>query len=148
MAHPVSASVEASTQTKTEQHQVSTSNDKSTQTDKTPRPRTVQATTQIEPPTQNNEEKLEAQIVITKNTKKRDKEDIAQLGKLREQAAKREADLKRLLKERTTKIQAMEKEVADLQAANTEATRRLAKEEKTREQTVIQHFEETEPLRS
>ena len=75
-------------------------------------------------------------------------EDIAQLGKLREQATKREADLRRLLEERTAKLQAMEKELADLQTANTEATRRLAKEEEMREQTVIQHFEETEPLRS
>ena len=65
-----------------------------------------------------------------------------------EQAIKREANLKKLLEERTAKLQAMEKELADLQTANTEATRRLAKEEEMREQTVIQHFEETEPLRS
>ena len=42
----------------------------------------------------------------------------------------------------------MEKEVVDIQAATTEATQRLAKEEETRERTVIQHFEETESLRS
>ena len=42
----------------------------------------------------------------------------------------------------------MEKEVVDLQAANTEATQRLAKDEETREQMIIQHFEETESLRS
>ena len=65
-----------------------------------------------------------------------------------EQAAKREAEQKRLLEERTPKLQAMEREVVDLQAANTEATQRLAKEEETRERTVIQHFEETESLRS
>ena len=88
MAHPVSASVEASTQTETEQHQVSTSNDKSTQTDKTPRPRTVQATTQIEPPTGNYELQLKAQIAITAQTVKPHEEDIAQLGKLHEQATK------------------------------------------------------------
>ena len=80
------------------------------------------ATTQTEPPTRNNEEELKPQIAITKNTKKRHKEDVTQLGKLREQVVKREGDLKRLSKERTAKLQAMEKEVADLEAANTEAT--------------------------
>ena len=75
--------VEASTQTETEQHQVSTSNDKSTQTDKTPQPRTVQANTQIEPPMRNYKEELEAQIAITAKTKTCHEEDIAQLAKLR-----------------------------------------------------------------
>ena len=42
----------------------------------------------------------------------------------------------------------MEKEVVDLHAANTEATQRLAKDEETREQMIIQHFEEIESLRS
>ena len=70
----------------------------------------------------NYKEELEAQIAITTKTNKRHEEDIAQLGKLREQATKREADLKRLLEERTTKLQALEKEVADLQATNTGAT--------------------------
>ena len=42
----------------------------------------------------------------------------------------------------------MEKEVGALQVANTEATQCLAKEEEKREQKVIQHFEETESLRS
>ena len=82
----------------------------------------MHATTQTEPPTRNNEEELKPQIAITKNTKKRHKEDVTQLGKLREQVVKREGDLKRLSKERTAKLQAMEKEVADLEAANTEAT--------------------------
>ena len=41
----------------------------------------------------------------------------------------------------------MEKEVADLQAANTMATERLTKEEETRERTVLQNFMETESLR-
>ena len=48
--------------------------------------------------------------------------------------------------ESTTKLQAREKEVANLQAANTEATQRLAREEEKRQQTLIQHFEETESL--
>ena len=108
----------------------------------------MQACNQTEPPTRNYEEELEAQFAITKNTKKCYDEAIAQLDELWEQAAEREADLKRLLDERTTKLQGMEKEVAVLQAANTDATQRLAKEEEKREQTVIQHFEETESLRS
>ena len=107
----------------------------------------MQATPQTKPPTRNYEKELKPQIPIIAETKTHHDKVIAQLGKLREQAAKREADLKRLLKERTTKIQAMEKEVADLQAANTEATQRLAKEEETLDRTVIQHFEETESLR-
>ena len=74
----------------------------------------MQETTQTEPPTQNYEEEITTQIAITEKTKKRYEEDMVQLGKLREQAAKREAKLKRLLEERTTKLQAMEKEVVDL----------------------------------
>ena len=62
----------------------------------------MHATIQTEPPTWNYEQELEAQIAITKNTKKRHEEDVAQLDKLREQAAERETDLKRLLEECTT----------------------------------------------
>ena len=46
--------------------------------------------------------------------KKCDEEVITQLGKLCEQADEREATLKRLLEEHMAKLQAMEKEVADL----------------------------------
>ena len=46
--------------------------------------------------------------------KKCDEEVITQLGKLCEQADEREATLKRLLKECTAKLQAMEKEVTNL----------------------------------
>ena len=46
------------------------------------------------------------------------------------------------------RLQAMEKEVANLQAANTEATRRLANEEEKSMQTILQHFEDTQELRS
>ena len=74
----------------------------------------MQATSQTEPPTRNYEKELEAQIAITAETKTRHEEVMAQLGKLREQAAKREADLKRLLEESTAKLQAMEKEVVNL----------------------------------
>ena len=111
---PMSTSIEASIETETEQHPVSTTTDKSTQTYRKPRPRTVQATTQTEPPTRNYKEELAAQIAITAKTKKRHEEDIVQLSKLREQAAKRETELKRLLEERTTKLQGTEKEVVDL----------------------------------
>ena len=74
----------------------------------------MQATSQTEPPTRNYEKELEAQIAITAETKTRHEEVMAQLGKLREQAAKRETELKRLLEERTTKLQGTEKEVVDL----------------------------------
>ena len=93
----------------------------------------MHATTQTEPPTRNYEEEIAAQIAITEKTKKHHEEDMAQLGKLREQVAKREAKLKRLLEERIAKLQATEKEVANIQAANTMAIERLAKEEETRE---------------
>ena len=72
-------------------------------------------------------------MAIVEKAKERHEEAMTKLGKLREQAAEREADLKRLLDERTNKLQAMEKEVADLQAANTEATQRLAREEEKRQ---------------
>ena len=74
----------------------------------------MQETTQTEPPTQNYEEEITTQIAITKKTKQLHEGDMAQLGKLREQAAKRETELKRLLEERTTKLQGTEKEVVDL----------------------------------
>ena len=82
-------------------------------------------------------------MAIVEKAKERHQEAMAELGKLREQAAKRKAELQRLLEERTAKLQAMEKDVSDLQAANTMATERLTKEEETRERTFIQHFEET-----
>ena len=78
----------------------------------------MQASTQTEPPSRNYKEELKAQVAITEEAKKRRDEAIAQLGELQEQAAKREADLKRLLDERMAKLQAMEKEVADLQPHN------------------------------
>ena len=59
---------------------------------------------------------------------------------------KREDELKRLLEERMAQLQAMEKELVDLQVANTVATERLAKEEETLARMVQQHFEETESL--
>ena len=72
-------------------------------------------------------------MAIVEKSKKRHEQAMAELGKLREQATKRKAELQRLLEEHTTKIQATEKEVTDLQAANTVATQRLAKEEETSE---------------
>ena len=56
--------------------------------------------------------------MIAEKTKEYHEESLVELGKLQEQAAKREADLKRLLDERMAKLQAMEKEVADLQPHN------------------------------
>ena len=61
-------------------------------------------------------------MAIAEKAKERHQEAMAELGKLREQAAKREADLKRLLEERMNKLQTMKKEVDDVQAANTDAT--------------------------
>ena len=69
------------------------------------------------------------------------------LGKLREQAAKREAELQRLLEEHTIKIQATEKKVADLQAANTLIASRLAEAEEAHQRVACQHSEEIECLR-
>ena len=76
-------------------------------------------------------------MAIVEKAKERHEEAMTKLGKLREQAAKCEAKLKKLLDERTTKLQAMEKEVVDLQAANTEATQRSANKEEMRMQTVL-----------
>mgnify|MGYP000680426587 FL=1 len=78
----MSSSVEASTQTDVVKHPVSTSTD--TQTYKTPRPRSVQATTLTKPPTRTYEKELEARIASIAETKTRHKEVIAQLGKLQE----------------------------------------------------------------
>ena len=94
----------------------------------------MQVATQTEPPLRKYEEELKAQIVITEEATKRHNEAIAQLGELREQATGREGDLKRLLEESTTKLQAKEREVFDLQVANTEAKERLIKEEEQRMQ--------------
>ena len=119
------------------QHPIITTTEKSTQTDKAHRPQTVQASAQTEPPSRNYEEDLKAHVAITEEAKKHHNEAITQLSELREQAAEREVDLKQLLDERTTKLQAMEKEVVDLQAANTEATQRSANKEEMRMQTVL-----------
>ena len=91
--HP--QTMQASTQTG--QMLVVTTNEKSTQTHRAPRPQTMQASAQTEPPSCNYEEELKAQVAITKEAIKRHNEAITQLGELREQAAGREADLKRLL---------------------------------------------------
>ena len=91
---------------------------------------------------------MKAQISITEATTKRRNEGITQLGELREQAVEREANLKRLLNESTTKLQAKEREVFDLQVANTEAKERLIKEEERRMQKELQQFEENEELRN
>ena len=93
----------------------------------------MQSTTQTEPPTRNYEEEIVAQIAIAEQTKKHHEEDMAELDKLWENAAKCQAELQRLLDEHTAKLQATEKEVANIQAANTMAIERLAKEEETRE---------------
>ena len=85
----------------------------------------MQASTQIELPSRNYEEQLKAQVAITEEAQKRDNEAIAQLGELREQATGREDDLKRLLDESMTKLKGREREVLDLQVANTEAKERL-----------------------
>ena len=108
----------------------------------------MQASTQIELPSRNYEEQLKAQVAITEEAQKRDNEAIAQLGELREQATGREDDLKRLLDESMTKLKGREREVLDLQVANTEAKERLINEEEKRMQKELQHFEETEELRN
>ena len=74
----------------------------------------MHTSTQTEPPTRNYEEEIAAQMAIVEKAKERHQEAMAELGKLREQAAKRETELKRLLEERTTKLQGTEKEVVDL----------------------------------
>ena len=107
----------------------------------------MHATTQTEPPTCNYEEEIAAQMAIVEKSKKRHEQAMAELGKLREQATKRKAELQRLLEEHTTKIQATEKEVTDLQAANTLVAARLAEVEETDQWAARQHFEETESLK-
>mgnify|MGYP000173227332 CR=1 FL=1 len=139
--HP--QTLQASTQTVPQP--VVATNEKSTQTDRAPCPRTVQASTQTEPPSRNYEEELKEQVAITEEAKKRHNEAIAQLG---EQAAGREADLKRLLDESSAKLQAKEREVLDLQVANTEVKERLSTEEERNSRRELQQFEENEELRS
>mgnify|MGYP000011052161 FL=1 len=69
-------------------------------------------------------------MAIVEKAKERHEEAMTKLGKLREQAAKCEAELQRLLEECTTKIQATEKEVVDLQVAIILVAARLAKRRK------------------
>ena len=80
----------------------------------------------MEPPTRNYDKEIAAQIAITEETKERHTEAMAELGKLHEQATKREDKLQQLLDERTTKIQTTEKEVDDLHAANNQVAAGLA----------------------
>ena len=63
----------------------------------------MQAATQREPPSRNYKEERKAQMALTEAATKCHKETIAQL---REQVARREADLKRLLDESSAKLQA------------------------------------------
>ena len=86
-------------------------------------------------------------MAIVEKAKERHQEAMAELGKLREQAAKRKAELQRLLEEHTTKIQATEKEVTDLQAANTLVAARLAEVEETYQRADRQHSKETNSLK-
>ena len=104
----------------------------------------MQAATQTETPSRNYEEELKTQISLIEAAQKCHNEAIAQL---REQATGREDDLKRLLDESMTKLKGREREVLDLQVANTEAKERLINEEEKRMQKELQHFEETEELR-
>ena len=82
-------------------------------------------------------------MAIVEKSKKRHEQAMAELGKLREQATKRKAELQRLLEERTTKIQATEKEVADLHAANTMVAPRLVEAEEAHQRATRQLSEET-----
>ena len=60
MAHPMVATADATTMTNSVQQLVATTNEKSTQIDRAPRPQTVQASTQKKPPSRNYEEELKA----------------------------------------------------------------------------------------
>ena len=112
-----------------------------------PRPQTVQASIQTEPPSRNYDEEFKGQVAITEEAKKHHGEAIAQLDELKEQAAEREADFKRLLNECIAKLQATEKEVANIQAANTMVAAQLAEAEETHQRGAHQHLEETESLK-
>ena len=57
----------------------------------------MHVSTQTGPPTRNYEEEIAAQMAIVEKAKERHQEAMAELGKLREQAAKRKAELQRLL---------------------------------------------------
>ena len=70
-------------------------------------------------------------MALTEAATKCHKETIAQL---REQAVGRDAGLKRLPAKSSAKLQAKEREVFDLQVANTEAKERLIKEEERNSQ--------------
>ena len=71
--------------TQTLQQPVVTLTEKSAQTDRAPRPRTVQAATQTDPPSRNYQDELKAQIALAELAQQPHNEDI---DKLREQAAK------------------------------------------------------------
>ena len=99
----------------------------------------MQAATQTETPSRNYEEELKTQISLIQAAQKCHNESIAQL---QEQATGREADLKRLLDESSAKLHAKEREVFDLQVANTEAKERLIKEEERNSRREVQQYEE------
>ena len=93
-----------------------TTTEKSTQKDRAPRPRTVQVTTQTYPPSCNYQDELTAQIALAELSQQCHNKAITQQ---REQAARRKADLEGLLAECSAALQAKEREVLDLQVANT-----------------------------
>ena len=95
-------------------------------TDRVPRPQTTQAATQTGPPLRDYRDELKAQIARAELAEQQHNDAIAQL---QEQAADREAELKRLLAESSVALKAQEREVMNLQVAITEAKERFNKEE-------------------
>ena len=114
-------------------------------TDRVPRPQTTQAATQTGPPLRDYRDELKAQIALAELAEQHHNEAI---GQLREQAAGREANLKRLLAESSAALKAQEREVMNLQVAITEAKERFIKEEERNSRRELYQFEENEELRS
>ena len=103
--------------------------------DTVPHPRTTQAATQTRPPLRDYQDELKAQIALAELAEQHHNEVI---GQPQEQAAGREADLKQLLAESSAALQEKEREVLDLQVANTKAKERLSMEEERNNRRELQ----------
>ena len=118
--------------------------ERATQTDRESSAQLQQAATQTGPPLRDYQEELQAQIALAEMAEQ-NHNNI--LGQQREQAASREANLKRLLAKRSAALEAREREVMTLQVSITEAKERFIKETERNSQREQELFADNQELR-